>query len=526
MAIRETVPTNPETLKRPRFSRRSAVKDSRMNLIVWILLGLQFIGLLIYSLFQYSRFSLGIDFAIYNQALTQIAHGRLNPTLTIEGYPFLRSHLELIMWPLSLLYFVFRTPFVLLVAQDASLVGTGVVAYSWIARLVESRRLPKRTATLVLSASLLLILVNPLVYYTAALDFHLEATATFFAVLASYQIWSAKYRAASVSIAFCLLCGDIGGLYLIGVGVSALLASKSTRRIGLTVLLIGLAWTGTITAIGANKGSLTDQYAYLAGRRILPAGFAGLGALLSGIVTHPNRPIHVIRDRLGSIGGYLATGGFVGAITPWGFGVPAAVLATSSLMGTTLFIRGEPFQQFAVFPFILFGTASMFTVLLDGASLAATPRMRDRGRGLVSVVLAVAVVGAALFFSERRLPNALKTNATESYPPSRKARTLARILNEIPETAQVISSEPVMGRFGGRRYVYAFNSTSNKIPINTEQVVLVMDTVHALSVTTAEQEAAATFVTTVFRARTLAKENEVWILEWSAKALPSSVMLP
>ncbi len=497
-------------------------------LLAWVLLTFQFLGLIVYSAFEFRRFSLGIDFAVYHQGLAQIAGGHLAPTLTVFGYPFLRSHFELIIWPLSLLYLVFRTSFVLLVVQDASLVGTGIVVYLWITRLVRARRLPAKVASLILVASLTMILVDPLVYYTAAIDFHLEATATFFAVLASYWIWMSKYRRAALAVVLCLLCGDIGGLYVIGIGLSALLAGRSTRRVGLLLLLIGLGWTGGISALGANKGSVTYEYAYLAGRQTLPAGVAGLVALGWGVIAHPGRPLRLLRGRVATIGRYLLPGGVLGLVNPWGLGVPAAVLATSSLMHTTLFISGEPYQQFAVAPFVLFGTASLFAVLLDTRSPAPLAHKAHRaGRNLLYGFLAVAVVGGALSYADRRLPRALTTNATSTFPSASEARILNSVLGRIPTSSEVISSEPIMGRFGGRRYIYAFDSTVTSIPIDTNSVVLVMDTAHPVGLLNPGQEiAAAHYVTATFHARTLAHDRDVWALQWTVSTTPTSIVLP
>ena len=287
---------------------------------------MQFIGLNFYSWVQYHRFDLGIDFATINQAATEISRGNLNPYSTTVGSLYLVNHFGLIVWPIGGLLLIFRTAFLLLVIQNLSLVGTGFVVFVWTLDLVVSRRVPKRSALAILAVAGFLLLVNPLVYYTAALDFHLEATATFFAVFAAYDIWAGRFHRAWIWVGLCLLCGDLGGLWIAGVGISAVLAGRATRRIGAFVIVAGVVWVGLISALHANQGSFLDQYAYLAGRSRLPTGFQGAFVVLGGLITHPRRPFDMLTSKARMIWRYLPPGGVIGLITPWGIGVPAIVL--------------------------------------------------------------------------------------------------------------------------------------------------------------------------------------------------------
>jgi len=509
-----------------------AYRGSRLvNRLAMACFGAQLLGLTAFTGFIYHRFSLGIDFGIYSQALSQIAAGNLDPTSTINGFPFLHSHFELIMYPLSLVYLVFRTSYVLLVVQNVSLVGAGVVAYLWIAKLVVSRRLSTKVAVGFLAGSVLLILLDPFVYYSAALDIHLEATATFFAVFAAYDIWSGRNRRALVWVVLCLLCGDLGGLYIVGVGFSGLIASRSTRRFGAFVLLIGIAWTGLISALGANQASLvTTSYAYLAGRPVLPTGFAGLWALFTGLVAHPNRPYDILRSRARLISSYLLPGGTIGFVTPWGFGVPAAVLLASALQASTLFID-QQFQQFAVFPFVLFGTVSLLTFLVTDSSPAvlllrlwADFRV---ARVAVAGVLAIAAVVGALAYAHNKLPGAPRANASGTFIPADEATTLGTVLSRTSSDTEVIASIPIMGRFGDRKYFYPYDSPTANFPTPAGKVLLVMDTTHTLQfVSAAQLAAAARYLTTALHARTVVHNHDVWALEWTPGPGQASIVLP
>ncbi len=330
--------------------------------IAGVFFGLQFVGLTIYSWVQYHRFDLGIDFATINQAATEISRGNLNPYSTTVWSSYLDNHFGLIVWPIAVLFLIFRSPFVLLVVQNLSMVGTGIVTFLWASDMAVSRRVPKQFGYALLAVAGVLLLVNPLVYYTAALDFHLEATATFFAVLAAYDIWAGRYRRMWIWVALCLLCGDLGGLWMAGVGISAVLAGKATRRPGAFVIGAGVVWVGLITVLHANQGSFLDQYAYLAGRSRLPTGFRGALVVIGGFFGHLSRPFDMLKGKARMIWRYLPPGGVIGLITPWGIGVPAIVLLSSALQRNTLFI-GEPFQQFAVAPFVLIGSVSLVAAL-------------------------------------------------------------------------------------------------------------------------------------------------------------------
>ena len=107
--------------------------DLRVGLALF---GLQFVGLLALGAIAYRRFTVGKDFGIFNQAWSQIGSGHLYPYSTIRDVPFLKNHFELIMWPVALLYPVVHSAFALVVLQVLALVGTEVVAFTWVTALV------------------------------------------------------------------------------------------------------------------------------------------------------------------------------------------------------------------------------------------------------------------------------------------------------------------------------------------------------------------------------------------------------
>lgn len=494
---------------------------------------LQFLVLVAFSAFVWHRFTLGIDFAEYSQAFSSIGTGHFDPQCTICGYPYLDSHFELGMWPLAFLYTIFRTTFVLLVVQAASLAVASGAAYFWIASIVR-QALPSGRTRLILQVGAASVLVlNPLVYGSAALDFHLEATATALAVLSAYSIWRGSWVGASAFAGACLLCGDIGGLYVAGVGISALLAGRRSWRAGAAFVFVGVVWIGIIGAIGANEGSVTGKYAYLAGRSTLPPGFGAAVVLLGGMFRDPGRVLHALRPRLHFIGKYLLTGGVVGVATAWGFGVPALVLLSSALQQSTLFI-GEPFQQVAVTPFVAVGTVMLICALLSDeirvwwlSGVVRRLGIKPTTRLVASLSVAVLGVAAAAFESHRQLPLSFKGNAVAGFIPPREAAALSDILAYTPDGAEVIASLEISGRFGARRYIYLFDSPGTAIPIRSHTVVMVLDTAHTLQLASGDQDAAAIAkVESQLGAHLVGVGSDVVAVEWSAPRLDATVTLP
>ena len=456
------------SIPRPTAGRaRSTRWTYRVGLAVF---GLQFVGLLILGDVTYRRFTVGKDFGIFNQAWSQIGSGHLYPYSTIRGVPYLKNHFELIMWPLALLYPVVHSAFALVVVQIVALVGAEMAAFAWVTALV--RRSPLTTPWLVAisAGTVILFLASPATYTSVVEDFHFEAVATCFVVLAAFDLWSGRIRRMWVWLALCLLCGDIGGLYALGLGLSAVVV-RERRRPGAAVLLAGLAWTALISALGANIGSnLSTGYAYLAGRTTIPGGVSGLWLATKGALLHPNRAVTVARPRIGASIRYLLNGGGVGAVTPWGFGIPLIVLGTSVLQSSSIFI-GLPFQNFVILPFVTFGSAWMVVWLAS--------RARTRNARAVAVGVGVFAVLVGVVTSAQRFRDDVTFNASAGFVSAPDAAALGRALARTPADAEVLAPLPTIGRFSQRPYVYLLGDpsggTAATVPVRTRSVVVVVD---------------------------------------------------
>ncbi len=455
---------------------RSATVAATPSIVRWayrvglILFCLQFCFLLGLSVFTYRRFTLGIDFAIFSQAWTQIGTGHLDPMSTIHGVRFVDNHFELIMWPLALVHLVLHSPFVLLVVQDVALVGMEVVAFTWVAAMVRRSDLPTTWIVAILAGTGALLLAAPGTYSTVVEDFHFEALAMFFIVFAAYDFWSGRTRRMWAWVVLCLLCGDVGGLYVLGIGLSGMLF-RGTRRDGLALFALGMVWVGLISVIGANQGSnLSSGYAYLAGRSAIPGGFSGLWLVGSGVVTHPGRAWHIATPRAGTAARYVLNGGGFGLFTPWGFAVPLVVLGTSMLQYDGIFI-GLPFQNVVVIPFVAFGSAWLVVWLAVRARTTAVTAL--------AIAVGVASVLIGLATSAQRLQTALQVNASHGFVSGPDAAALSRTLARTPADAEVAAPLPTVGRFGQRPFVYLLvdqpGTAARPVPISAPTVVVVVD---------------------------------------------------
>ncbi len=435
-----------------------------------VLLGLQGVFLVGLSVVLYRRFTLGIDFGIFSQAWTQIGTGHLDPVSTMNGFPYVKSHFELLMWPLALLHLVAPSAIVLLFVQDLALVVTGMVVLTWVAALLRRSQAGAAWTVAVMAGTVALVLIDPVVYATAAEDFHFEPLATCFVVLAAYDLWSGRTTRMWLWAVLCLLCGDIGGLYVLGLGLSGVVAARGDRSRALVLVVVGVAWVGTISALGADVGSgISTGYAYLAGRQALPTGSHGLVLVAGGVVGHPYRAWDVLWSRWGTIFRYLEAGGGIGVLTPWGFGVPLVALGSSGLQSVGIFIT-MPFQNIVVVPFVTFGTAWLVVWIAT------------RWRTWLGVVLATVVGAAALVAggaeAAQQLPTAFTVNATAGVVGADQAAALGRALAATPADAEVIASVPIIGRFGQRPYLYTLVDTAvhttAPVPVHADSVVVVI----------------------------------------------------
>lgn len=451
-------------------SRARLASERRTTALVGTVFLAQFAVLITISRVAYERFTIGIDFGIFAQAWSEIGRGQLNPDSTLSGFPYLSSHFELAMWPLGLLATVFQDPFVLLVLQAAAIATSGFVVWCWVRALLRRDPLPAAWTTAISIGTVVLLLANPVAYATAAQDFHFWPIATCLLVLTAYDLWAGRTGRMWIWVVLALACGDVSGVYLLGLGLTGVMASRRTRRPGLALGAAGVGWVLLATATGNNMGShIADGYAYLSDQPTLPEGIAGITMLTSGALKHPSRPLDLLVDRWDVIVAYLRAGGLVGAVTPWGLGVTLVAVLTAGLQGSAVFIN-QPFQNFVITPFIAFGSVWLVVVVA---------RRRTRATTAAAVALGVLAIGSALSQAAHQLPDTTTHNGVGGLIPAAQADTYREVLDLTPDDAQVIAPLPSIGRFSARPHIDPLNCPVGgsvlDVPVRTTTVVVVMD---------------------------------------------------
>ncbi|HLG93090.1 MAG TPA: DUF2079 domain-containing protein, partial [Acidimicrobiales bacterium] len=331
------------------------------------LLGLQLAGLLAWSAVLASRYALARDFAIYHQVAWLVAHGHLDPFDTVDGFPFWRSHGELLVWPLGLLQAALPWDATLLWVQDLCLVGAEAVAFLWLCDLAPAppvARAGRRLPALLAAAGLVLLVADPWIYWAASWDFHLEVVGALFTLLAARELYRRpEGRRLWLWVGLALACGDVVATYLVGIGLGGVLAGRRWRRAGLLVALAAAAWAAALSLAGANRASgLVTGYGYLAtGGPTAPARL-GLGQLAAGVLRHPQRVAQVVWARRLDVYAALGPAGVVGVASPWALPAAALVLAENALNRYLGFLV-PGFQDLLVFLLVPVGTVAVLAAL-------------------------------------------------------------------------------------------------------------------------------------------------------------------
>jgi len=518
--------------------RTTASRRLRAPSLFWtvtlVLLGAQLVLLLFYSWYLYRRFDLLEDFAHNAQAWYLIGHGNLLPldTVRIPSTPFLRDHLDLVMWPLSLLHYISGSPFWLLVVQDLAVVAAELITMRWAWWLITTRLDRHRTSAGLLA--LVVLMANAWWYETVSFDVHLTPLGLPLLVAVGYSLSRGWWARAAIAAAGCVLFGAVVTEILVFVGVGSLIvlvARRPWNRQGIVTASVisgaAAAWVLVVTGVGANQASnLTSQYAYL----VADNGHAGSFALFSGAVRHPLRVLHMLSHRAHAMVRPLITSGLVGLFSPVGLLVAVGTLVPAGLaMSPSFSSVNDSFQTLAVVPFILVGDVMVLLWLgarrlgAEHSDATTAPRRRRRNHGAIVWALACLLAATAVVQDARLLVHLRKTWWTVT-PAG--ATALQTGLDHAPASAEVIASNGVMGRFSQRRYVYPLQLSPQTVAVKTPDVVLVIATAGNEALTQAQVAADLRFVRHRLHAIGISQGQGVATFRWHAPAGQSSVTFP
>lgn len=496
-----------------------------------VVVGVQFVLLVRHSVYLWDHFDLTADFGQYSQAWQQIATGHLNPYDTTYpwyyphyGYPFYQADLELIMWPLALLYWLWPHAIDLLIVQDLALAGAGLVAYRWALEHLQAHAPSRRFALVVGGCVLAVVVLQPWTYWAASYDYHSEPLATLFVLLAARDVWSDRRR-AWVWVVLALLCSNVAASYIAALGVAAALSNWRRWRTGLALVLAGLAWLALVGVVHSGKGAALGAYAFLAHRTTVNDTIGGILTIVAGIVVHPGTATRVFTSRWGQIYKFLGGAGTVGYASGFGLMLGAVVLLPSALNSSPGFISdvGGAQNYMAVL-------AGIVGIPMLATWLTRLGRSRERPLrvGLAALALAVGI-GAAVQAGVLSAEWTPRANQMFARVDPATAAELAAVDARIPERAETVVSQGVVGRFAQRHVFYPYFDVFG----NGQTVPLIGRTVYVVLVPRQGLESAPVAGTMAgvalmrhLGARQLAARDGVYAFAWRVPAGRRSLTFP
>lgn len=469
----------------------------------------QLAALLLWSLQLYRRYSLSMDFGIYYQAWWSIGHLKIDPYSTFLSAPFWRQNGEFIFWPLASLAFVARTPIVLLALQDAAVAGTTSVALLWLNAIRRQDGWPTgRAGRILFSGGVLLLVLDPWLYWTASFDWHVEPFIGLFTVLALFWLYQGHHKRAVGAAILTIACGSFGTIVAFGIGVTAL-CRRDTRRVGIGLIVLTLIWMSSLVALHATTGSgtIASSYGYLA----RTSHSSGTESLALGVLTHPTRILVALWRVHVDVIAIIAGAGLLGLFWyPWGVVVPVIVLVSSDLYGSAhvRIFAFAPFQESPALALISVGTVV----------LVARAWTHLRARSLLAAYLplggAVAYVALWAFFWIPVLPS------TWVHVSSSTARTLSAVARLIPSRAEVVASQGIVGRFSDRSHVYVLNGPGSSYPVARKNIYFVVSPYSGIETVSPElQLEDLGALVAAYHARLLVANSGIYLLRVSSDSL-------
>ena len=457
-----------------------------------------------------SRDALTTDFSNYMQAVYLISHGVLNPYDTghLPGLYFWQDHAAFIVWPLTALWAIWPHTVTLLWIQDVASVGVCYVAFLWMTDIIDAygHRLRYRHAAPALAtAGLVLLVINPWLFWSTNFDFHTENLVAPFVLLAARDLFNQRSRRAWLWIVLSLACGDVAATIVFALGLTVVLADRRRWRLGLQISFVGIAYALFISHIHGDVGSVLTGYKDV----VSPNGPLGnsnidLSTVAIAAITHPLRVIHLLWDRRSYLYWSISPEGVIGVASPWAIVVAPLVLFEGALWGTNqpLFLTtNSTFQAFVAYLFVSVGSIWVSAYLVTRRSNV----VRLFGAALLCAAV-LNSVGYALTWIPETSSQWLRVSA-----PS--ARLLARVAAEIPASDEVVVSQGVEGMFAARKLLYRIDA--RQAPIRAGNVWFVVAPSQGIEVQP-EYDALATVarLATLPDIRLVAASAGVWVLRW------------
>lgn len=421
-----------------------------------------------------------LDLGTMDQAMWNTSMGRLleytplpvtfgaeTPDLSADSR-LVGGKLELIFLPLSLSYWVWADPRLLIGVQAILLAGGALPLYH-----LAQTRLKDSAASVTITLAYLLYL--PLHYVTLA-DFHASALMVPFLLWAWHAAEQNHWRNYYLAIGIALLCRVDTALVLSGMGLYFLLRGGQTRRHGAVTLLLGLAWL----ALDFGLVSPWAKAIYGPGsNELLPERYGYFGqeapGIVWGLLTHPLDALRILleRERLQTLVDLLAPLGWT-PLLAWPTLLPASPVLVVNLLAASPYQNSIVAHYFApVIPFLFVAAAAgaaragRWMVWLSVKAKQRGLAPEEAGR-LVTLYALTATFLVGLFFSP--LPPGWGFCLAHYYQVGEHERALMRTLELIPADAIVSAQSSLFPHLSRRPTIYLFPTVAD-----AEYVVLDLD---------------------------------------------------
>ena len=447
----------------------------------YLLLFLQLLAMGWWSQDQVSHFAATMDFANVEQAVSQIAHGTLDPRSTIQGWVngvpvggvasfshqlyFWQDHGEFIFWPLSLFQLIWPHPVTIKWLQDLAVFGAQVVAFRWITELAATSSAPARekAAAMVVAVGAVLLAVDPGFVAGNSFDVHTEAFAAFAALGTAHALYYGR-RTVWLWLIAGVACGDVGAGYEAAIGLSAVFLGRRWLRTGLLITAGAIGWDVLLGQIGATDGTrVWVVYANLMNpiRQLNPRALPNIGTLVGNVLQHPGRLVSTLWTNRHSVWANISPAGIFGWL--WlPVLIPAVLVLGQSQFSGVRNIYVPSFQSVVAYVLIPVGTAAI---------LLAALRSQHTPVRILTVIVAAGLACNTVAWAFMSVP---RTTSRWSIPAP-AVSALRRVSPMIKPDDEVIASQGVSGDFATRASVYPYGTgPGDTVPVQAHRIWVIL----------------------------------------------------
>ena len=410
------------------------------------------IAFLCLSLFRHYNFlSHAFDLGIFNQAFYKFSHFEFDNTIRNVSNLW-GDHFHLILFPLSLLYWIFPFSSLTLILQALIVVLGGVPLYLIGLDVLKSR------------ASSIFIVCAYLGFYGIAsaidFDFHEITIATSFLLLAFYFAWKEKWGWYFISLLLLLSCKEDVAIIVIFLGIF-LGILKRNWKIGLATSICGLAWFGVVTKILiphlSPEGFVYFDYKVL--------GKGPMEAVKS-VIFNPFHAFYALADdpeKLRTMQAYFASFGFLPILAPT-FLFLALPAVGENLWHTSPSRWGGFHYEAIAAP--IFAITSIFAIRNIVGGFDKKFRYK-----LVVVLSFFVLVSSFAVACEMRSPLFKVFNPTH-YKIKQSSLDTLRVIKVIPKDASVTTYSTITPHLAARDKIYEFPKCNTGECLKSDYFVL------------------------------------------------------